>query len=84
LEVAKENAQRGLKGTQITKAHIATVNMDIVVKLERVATRSLNMHKPRKTLHGLTMAVNHGRRPTSLAKEKISKVEELHELKRWT
>jgi len=68
LQVIKEKARRGLKGTQITKADIATVDMDIVVKLEGVATRSLNMHKPRKTLHGLIVAVNHGRRPTSFAK----------------
>jgi hypothetical protein len=72
----------GLKGTQITQAHIATVDMDIFVKLEKVA-RSLNMHKPRKTFHGLIVVVNWGRRPTGFAKEKVSRVEELHELKRW-
>ncbi len=84
MEVAKEKVQRGLKGTQITKAHIATMDMDIVVKLERVVARSLNMHKPRKTLHGLIVAINCRRRLIGFAKEKVSKVEELHELKRWT
>jgi hypothetical protein len=65
LEVAKEKASRGLKGAQITKAHIAIVDKDVVVNLEGVAIGSLSMHKPIKTPHGLTVVANHGRRPTS-------------------
>jgi len=53
LEVAKEKAQKGLKGVQITKAHIAIVDKDVVVKLEGVAIGSLNMHKAKKTPRGL-------------------------------
>jgi hypothetical protein len=40
LEVAKEKAQKGLKGIQITEAHIATVDKDVVVKLGGVAIGS--------------------------------------------
>jgi hypothetical protein len=63
LEVAKEKAQKGLKGIQITEAHIATVDKDVVVKLGGVAIGSLSMHKPKKTC-GLIVVANHGRRPT--------------------
>jgi hypothetical protein len=62
LEVAKEKAKKGLKGIQITEAHIATVDKDVVVKLEGVAIGSLSMHKPKKT-RGLFVVANHGRRP---------------------
>jgi len=48
LEVAKEKAQRGLKGTQIIKAHTTIVDKDVVVKLEGVIVGSLSMHKPKK------------------------------------
>jgi hypothetical protein len=44
------------------------VDKDVVVKLERVIVGSLNMHKPKKTLHGLTMVTNHGRRPIGFTK----------------
>jgi hypothetical protein len=68
LEVVKEKAQRAFKSIQIMKAHTPTMDMDIVVKLEGVAIRSLNMHKPRKTPHGLIVAINCGRIPTGFAK----------------
>jgi hypothetical protein len=81
LEVAKEKAQRGLKGTQIIETHNTTMDKD-VVKLEGVVVGSLSMHKPKKTLHGSTMVTNHGRRPIGFTKEKVFGVEELQELKK--
>ncbi len=82
LEVAKEKTRRGLKGAQIIEAHIATVDKDVVLKLEGVVVGSLSMHKPKKTPYGLTVATNYGRRPIGFTKEEVSKVKELQELKK--
>ncbi len=66
---------------QIIETHIKIVDKDVVVKLERIVG-SLSMHKPKKTLHGLTLAKNHGRRPIGFTKEEVSRVKELQELKK--
>ncbi len=82
LQVAKEKARRGFKGVQIIKAHTATVDKDVVMKLEGVVVGSLSMYKPKKTPHGSTVATNHGRRPIGFTKEEVFGVEELQELKK--
>jgi hypothetical protein len=53
------------------------VDKDVVVKLEGFIIGFLSMHKPKKTLHGLTVATNHGRRPIGFTKEKVSRIKEL-------
>ncbi len=81
LEVAREKARRGLKGPQIIEAHTIIVDKDVVVTLEGVIVGSLSMHKPKETPHGLTMVINHGRRPICFTKE-VSRIKELQELKK--
>jgi hypothetical protein len=58
------------------------VDKDVVVKLDGVIVGSLNMRKPKKTPHGLTVATNHGRRPIGFTKEEFSKIKELQELQK--
>ncbi len=82
LEVAKDKARRGLQGAQIIETHITIVDKDVVVKLKRVIVGSLSMHKPKRTLQGLTMVTNHGRRPLGFTEKEVSKIKELQELKK--
>jgi hypothetical protein len=58
------------------------MDKDVVVKLEGVVVSYLNMHKPKKIPHGLTMATNRGRRPIGFTKEEVFGVKELQELKK--
>jgi hypothetical protein len=82
LKVAKQKTRKGFKGSQIINAHTTIMDKDVVVKLEGVVVSYLNMHKPKKIPHGLTMATNRGRRPIGFTKEEVFGVKELQELKK--